>query len=459
MVTILRSLLFYPTLFLVNRVIKRFALILMLVFLTTTLILLYQYIQERKKHESVVSSTSISQEELHNDFASDTTSIITIKKGDTLDAILRKEGIAKEDIIEISKLAKKENIASKLQVGKEILFEYNISLVEHEDSDLSTEKRTLKSISIMFDKVNSIEFVRDDNHFIVNKVSIPLTRIVTQYHTTIENNVIESLQKVGLSTNSIVSLIEAYSHQIDFQRQIKNGDKISVITEKFMTPDQKFSHYGKVIYSSITSGKTEYKIYLYSPNGSKDDRKLFSEDGKSIKSTLLRTPVNVVRISSHFGFRKKHPVHGYSAMHKGVDFAGPVGTPIYAAGDGVVTFLGWKSGYGRFVVIKHNNHLDTAYAHASAFAKNLKQGSKVKQGDIIAYVGASGKTTGAHLHFEVRVDGKQVNPMKFKSSPGVVLAGKQLEQFKQFKSRISDLNHKLKNNHAVTDQDMNALKI
>lgn len=459
MIIVLRNLIFYPTLFLVNRVIKRFALLLMLVFLTTTLILLYEYVQEKKKNKEINVDNVTQKETLYNDFVEDTTSIVTISKGDTLESILRKEGVVREDIVEISELAKREKIVSKLQIGKDIVFEYNISLTDSEDSDLNNEKRTLKSVTIVLDKINSIEFLKNDDHFTVNKISVALTRMVTKYETVIENSVIYSLKKVGLSTNSIVSLIEAYSHQIDFQRQIKNGDKISVITEKFMTPDNSLSHHGKVIYASIISGNTEYKIYSYAPNGNHDTRKLFSEDGKSIKNTLLRTPVNVVRISSHFGFRKKHPVHGYSAMHQGVDFAGPVGTPIYAAGDGVVTFLGWKSGYGRFVIIRHNNHLETAYAHSSAFAKNLKQGSKVKQGDIISYIGASGHTTGPHLHFEVRIDGKQVNPMKFKSSPGVVLAGKELDQFKKFKSRINTLNNKLNNGDEVADQDMVALKI
>lgn len=458
MLIVLRNLIFYPTLFLFNRIIKRFALLLMMVFLTTSLILLYQYVQEKKKNSAASAGNAVQKTELYNDFVEDTT-IVTIKKGDTLESILRKEGIAKEDIIEISALAKKEKIVSKLQIGKDVVIEYNISLTDSSDSDLSNEKRSLKSVTIILDKINSIEFVKNGDHFTFNKVAVALTRMVTKYETVIESSVISSLKKVGLSTNSIVNLIEAYSHQIDFQRQIKNGDRIAVITEKFMTPDNKFSHHGKVIYASIISGKNEYKIYSYAPNGDNNTRKLFSEDGKSIKSTLLRTPVNVVRISGHFGFRKKHPVHGYSAMHKGVDFAGPVGTPIYAAGDGVVTFLGWKSGYGRFVIIKHNNHLETAYAHSSAFAKHLKQGSKVKQGDIIAYIGASGNTTGPHLHFEVRIDGKQVNPMKFKSSPGVVLAGTELNQFKQFQSRINELNNKLNNGDAVTDQDMNILKI
>jgi murein DD-endopeptidase MepM/ murein hydrolase activator NlpD len=264
-----------------------------------------------------------------------------------------------------------------------------------------------------------------------------------------------SLQKAGMSTTNIVKLINAYSHQIDFQRQIKSGDKITVIAEKFITDANEFSHHGEVLYASLKTQKNEYNIYNYSTNNKPKDAVFFTDKGNSIKSTLLRTPVNVVRISSHFGYRKKHPVLGYGAMHKGVDFAAAVGTPIYAAGDGDVEFVGWKSGYGRFILIKHNRTLSTAYAHASKFSKNLKRGDKIKQGDIIAYVGKSGRVTGPHLHYEVRVNGKQVDPMKFKSTPGVHLAGNKLIDFQKHQEKIKLLSKKLTGNIEIPASDTN----
>ena len=174
---------------------------------------------------------------------------------------------------------------------------------------------------------------------------------------------------------------------------------------------------------------------------------------------MLKTPIDVVRISGHFGYRKKHPIHGYGAMHKGLDFAASTGTPIYAAGDGEVQFAGWKSGYGRFVLVKHKNGLSTAYAHASKFAKNLKVGSKVKQGDIIAYVGRTGHATGPHLHYEVRVNGKQVNPIEFKSTPSIKLSGSNLSKFNEFKKQVHNLNKKLNSKSELTAAEVPSIKL
>ena len=168
----------------------------------------------------------------------------------------------------------------------------------------------------------------------------------------------------------------------------------------------------------------------------------FSEDGKSVKRNLLRTPIGVARISSHFGNRK-HPILGYTKMHKGVDFFAPKGTPIYAAGNGVITDLGWRSGFGNYVQIRHSSTLATAYGHANAFAKGLTRGSTVKQGQIIAYVGQTGRATGPHLHYEVKINGKQVNPLSIKTSPGIELSGKKLQDFSTFKKKIGKLHNEL----------------
>jgi murein DD-endopeptidase MepM/ murein hydrolase activator NlpD len=263
-----------------------------------------------------------------------------------------------------------------------------------------------------------------------------------------------SLRNAGMSTNSIVKLINAYSHQIDFQRQIKSGDKITVLTEKFVTDNDEFSHHGKILYASLQTQKDTHDIYLYSPDGKEANEQFFLNDGTSIKTNLLRTPVNVVRVSSHFGYREKHPILGYGAMHKGVDFAAAAGTPIYASGNGTIEFIGWKSGYGRFIVLRHNGQLSTAYAHASRFAKNLKRGSKVKQGQVIAYVGSTGHATGPHLHYEVRVNGAQVNPMKFKSTPGVKLTGSKLAEFNKHKQRIEGLKQNLNGKAEITTTEI-----
>lgn len=452
MSTIIRYILTRPLFFLLNQIISRFAFILI-----TTLIIFSGLIISSYYKSGITVNFFGNSDSLEINGANEnevTTDIVTIKKGDTLGAILQKQPLSRQEIVAITKLANDKKISSSLKIGQQITFEYDISLVESSDADLNNENRTFKSMSIPLDKVRTLEFVVEDNEIVVKQIDVPLNKLVSKYEATIENSVISSLQKSGLSTNSIISLINILSYQIDFQRQIHAGDKISVITEKYTTNDGKLSHHGQILYASIITKKGSYEIYHYSPDGPNGHAQYFGSNGQSVKSTLLRTPVNVVRISGHYGYRKKHPVLGYGAMHKGVDFAAPTGTPIYAAGDGVVDFIGWKGGYGRFIVIKHNKNLSTAYAHSSRFASGLKKGSRVKQGEIISYVGASGRVTGAHLHFEVMVDGKQVNPMKFKSQPGVKLTGKKLEEFNNFKKRVTALGQELDHKSDLSEHDL-----
>jgi murein DD-endopeptidase MepM/ murein hydrolase activator NlpD len=395
---------------------------------------------------------------IEEEVSESTTSTVVIQKGDTLSNILKKENIDSDDIQKITKIAESENL-TLLKIGKTITFEYTINLIEKDGEELAIEQKVLNMLSFEIDNIKSIDIIKSENDFSAQVNSVPLTKLITKYETTVDSNVISSLKKAGLSSNSIISLINTYSHQIDFQRQIHPGDKITVITEKFVTPDSKLSHHGEIIYSSIQSQGNEYTIYRYSPTGKKEQYEFFSEDGKSAKSTLLKTPIKVVRISSTFGYRDKHPVHGYGAMHEGVDFAAPVGTPIYSAGSGTVEFIGWASGYGRIVVIKHNNSLSTAYAHASKFANGLKKGSSVRQGDTIAFVGTSGNVTGAHLHYEVRENGKKINPANFKSTPSIQLTGMELAKFNKFKNQISRLESKLDGNIEIAAAELKEVNL
>jgi murein DD-endopeptidase MepM/ murein hydrolase activator NlpD len=395
---------------------------------------------------------------IEEEVSESTTSTVVIQKGDTLSNILKKENIDSDDIQKITKIAESENL-TLLKIGKTITFEYTINLIEKDGEELAIEQKVLNMLSFEIDNIKSIDIIKSENDFSAQVNSVPLTKLITKYETTVDSNVISSLKKAGLSSNSIISLINTYSHQIDFQRQIHPGDKITVITEKFVTPDSKLSHHGEIIYSSIQSQGNEYTIYRYSPTGKKEQYEFFSEDGKSTKSTLLKTPIKVVRISSTFGYRDKHPVHGYGAMHEGVDFAAPVGTPIYSAGSGTVEFIGWASGYGRIVVIKHNNSLSTAYAHASKFANGLKKGSSVRQGDTIAFVGTSGNVTGAHLHYEVRENGKKINPANFKSTPSIQLTGMELAKFNKFKNQISRLESKLDGNIEIAAAELKEVNL
>ena len=455
MTQIFRILIAYPAFFLLQNIIKRFSIFAGLIIFICIIIFASEYVN------SFFSTDTFKNINFSDEEASSEAKVleVVVKKGDTLGAILHRQNLPNSDIQALVKSATEQKITSQLKIGQKLVFEYTIQLTEKDNSDLNEESFILDRMIFSKDKIHSIEFVRQDDKFIAHSIEAPLKKLIIQYNATINSSLITSLKEAGMSTNSIVRLINAYSHQIDFQRQIRSGDKITVITEKFVTEKDEFSHHGKILYANLNSQKNNYTIYRFSPTGKKEDLEFFSEDGQSIKSTLLRTPVKVARVSSHYGYRKKHPVLGYGRMHKGVDFAASIGTPIYASGNGTVSFIGWKSGYGRFVLIKHDNTLSTAYAHASKFANGLKKGNRVKQGDIIAYVGKSGSVTGPHLHYEVHINGKQVNPMEFKSKPGIKLTGTKLTEFQQHKENILNLGKKLVNGTELIAEKISEIKL
>jgi len=188
------------------------------------------------------------------------------------------------------------------------------------------------------------------------------------------------------------------------------------------------------------------EVYRFTPSDGRTD--YFKPNGESIRRALLRTPIDGARISSGFGMRK-HPILGYSRMHKGIDFAAPTGTPIFAAGDGVITQIGRNGGYGNYIRIRHNSRYSTAYAHISRFAKGIRKGSRVRQGQVIAYVGSTGRSTGPHLHYEVLVEGKQTNPRSIKLPTGQILEGEDLKAFQAAKTEIDRLRNGLRHDRLL----------
>ncbi|MGV2433092.1 MAG UNVERIFIED_CONTAM: M23 family metallopeptidase [Rickettsiaceae bacterium] len=290
------------------------------------------------------------------------------------------------------------------------------------------------------DKTRFIEISRVGENFIAKDVVIPLKKVLVRSSTIVKNSFIEAAASLGISKANVIDLVNTYSHQIDFQRQIHKNDQLDLVLEKYIDEKGEFSHYGKVVYASLTLSGKPHHIYRYAHEG--QNMQYFSEDGKSVKRNLLSTPISAARLSSHYG-KRKHPILGYTKMHKGVDFAASTGTPIYAAGNGVISEIGWKNGYGNYVQIRHSGTLSTAYGHASRFASGLKRGTVVKQGQTIAFVGATGRATGPHLHYEVKINGRQVNPLSIKTSPGIELHGKKLAAFTAYKKKIHKIHKDL----------------
>jgi murein DD-endopeptidase MepM/ murein hydrolase activator NlpD len=288
---------------------------------------------------------------------------------------------------------------------------------------------SITKLSIAISNVSTLEVVRGEKgDFTVSQIDVPVVKKLARAGGKIESSLYETVVGSGMPSSMVGEIIKAYSYDVDFQREIRNGDKVDVVFERTQTEEGKPVGYGNIIYASLDLGNRDLRIYRYTDKSGFSD--YYTAKGESVRKALLRTPVNGARISSGFGMRN-HPILGYSKMHKGVDFAAATGTPVYAAGDGVVSFVGRKGGYGNYVQIKHNGQYASAYAHLSRFATGVAPGKKVKQGQIIAYVGSTGASTGPHLHYEIVMNGKQVNPANIKFKTGNVLAGNELKSFKR----------------------------
>jgi len=249
----------------------------------------------------------------------------------------------------------------------------------------------------------------------------------------IKSSLYEAGDAVGVPHAVMASLIRIYSHDVDFQRDIHPGDHFEILYDQPMTTQGKAVGEGSVIYAALNIGGKVRPVYRVTFTDNTVD--YFDDNGHSTRRALLRTPVAAARITSGFGMRV-HPLLGYSKMHKGVDFGAPTGAPIFAAGNGIVEDIGFKNGYGRFILVRHNSQISTAYAHMSRYAQNMYKGARVSQGQVIGYVGMSGRATGPHLHFEVRIGGKQVNPMSVNLPTGRILEGKLLTAFKQGQEKV-----------------------
>ena len=254
-----------------------------------------------------------------------------------------------------------------------------------------------------------------------------------------ENIILQSLYKAAtdenIPANTIIEFARIYGFQVDFQRDIRKQDKFQIMYEIFLNEKNEIVETGEILFANLKLSGQDNSLYYFDKDGSEGH---YDKNGKSVKKALMKTPINGARLSSPFGMRK-HPIDGFNKMHRGTDFAAPMGTPIMASGDGVVKKAGWCGGGGNCVKIKHNSTYQTIYAHMSKFARGIKTGVRVKQGQTIGYVGSTGKSTGPHLHYEVIVNGKKVNSQKLKLPSGKILKGEERKQFELDRIKI-DLN-------------------
>ena len=278
-----------------------------------------------------------------------------------------------------------------------------------------------------------VDLALADDGYAARLVELPLIGSMQAARGVIETSLYGAAIDAGVPPAVLADMIRAYSFDVDFQREIQPGDSFALLYEEFLDEDGNAVRYGAPTYAALRVSGATLPIYRYTPESGFAD--YFNDKGESVRKALLRTPIDGAVITSGFGMRD-HPLLGYSRMHKGVDFGAASGTPIMAAGDGVIDFIGRNNGYGNYIRIRHNDTYSTAYAHMQGFASGLGQGSRVRQGQIIGYVGTTGMSTGPHLHYEVLVRNDQINPLDVKLPSGEKLTGTELAAFLEVRDSL-----------------------
>jgi len=353
-----------------------------------------------------------------------------ISTGETFDKILNNYSIPNEEINQIKKKLNSDYDINNLKPNLEI----KITI------DQSSNKK-ITSFLFPVSRTEKIQLTKnlDDNLFEKKIIITNLNkRIIFK-----EGKIIQSLYKTAIDLNVqpnvIIEFARIYGFQVDFQRDIRKNDNFQIMYEVFEDDDGKIFETGNIIFADLKLSEKNNALYYFKKKGSEGH---YDENGKSVEKALMKTPINGARLSSAFGMRK-HPIDGFNKMHRGTDFAAPMGTPIMASGSGVITRARWCGGGGNCIKIKHNSTYETIYAHMKNFARGIKEGIRVKQGQIIGYVGSTGKSTGPHLHYEVVVNGKKVNSQKLKLPSGKVLKGKERKVFEVEKIKLDVLKSEL----------------
>ena len=354
--------------------------------------------------------------------------IIKIVAGDSLQKILLKEKISKEEVNKIYQKTKGIIDLTKIRQGQTITIVFRIK----------QNKPSISRITFQVDELSTayIYYRNKTDDYEVRLNQKNLERVNFLAKGIIVNSLFASAQKIDVDAEVIVEFARIFGFEIDFQRDIRKNDEFQIFYERFEDDEGENFKNGNILFAYLKNSGREIKLYRY--KDSKNNIGYFTPDGKSIEKALMKTPINGARLSSGFGFRK-HPILGYNKLHQGTDFAARRGTPVMASGSGTIERASWFGAYGKYVRIRHNSTYKTAYAHLSKFGRNIKAGRKVRQGQIIGYVGSTGRSTGPHLHYEVLVNNKRTNSQRLKLPSGKKLSKNEMENFNLEKQRIDQL--------------------
>ena len=353
-----------------------------------------------------------------------------ISKGETFDKILNRYSIPKNEINKLKKILGSNYDLNNLKTGLVIKFILDESNNKNINNFLFPISRTEK-----VQLTKNLETNLFEEKILITNLN---KKIVFK-----EGKILQSLYKTAVDLNIkpgiVIEFARIYGFQVDFQRDIRKNDNFQIMYEVFEDDNGKVFETGNIIFADLKLSGVNNSLYYFNKKGSKGH---YDANGKSVKKALMKTPINGARLSSSFGMRK-HPIDGFNKMHRGTDFAALMGTPIMASGDGVVTRARWCGGGGNCIKIKHNSTYQTIYAHLKNFSRGIKEGVRVKQGQIIGYVGSTGKSTGPHLHYEVIENGKKINSQKLKLPSGKILKNNERRLFEVEKIKLDVLKSEL----------------
>jgi murein DD-endopeptidase MepM/ murein hydrolase activator NlpD len=350
---------------------------------------------------------------------------LTIAAGDTLTTLLVRAGVSSDDSERAIRAMRDHIRPSDLRPGQ-------VLQLDLADADAPYQ---FNRLALAVDPIKTVEVTRGWGGLMTAAVhEKPLKSEITANVAVIKSSLYGAAAAAGIPNAVTAEAIKVFGHQIDFQRDIHPGDKLEIMYDRKVTDDGYVAGNGGMVFARLYANGRQMTVYRFDQKDGTSE--YFDEKGHSARKALLRTPMDGGRVTSGFGMRK-HPILGYSKMHKGVDFGAPTGTPIFAAGDGTVEMAGRNGAYGHYVRLKHNTRLSTAYAHLSRYASGLRPGKKVKQGQVIGYVGTTGRSTGPHLHYEILLNGGQVNPQSVKMPTMTILTGQDLKNFKTMVDRLN----------------------